>query len=91
MTFYERIVNVLSVLFFYILMTSVANPCEDIRLDFDIVHTTQYYEDADLFLVNTNFALDFPRPVLPNTVPVGGLTTKPRNSLDKVSISEKCP
>ncbi|XP_072036741.1 UDP-glucuronosyltransferase 2A2-like [Amphiura filiformis] len=42
---------------------------------------TIFSEDAELILINTNFVLDFPRPFLPNTKAVGGLTVGPGRPL----------
>ena len=46
------------------------------------------FTDVDLCLMNTDFVLDFPKPTLPNLVPVGGLTTRPGNPPSAVSIYE---
>ena len=39
------------------------------------------YGESLLFLVNNDFLIDYPRPVMPNEVFVGGLTTKPAAQL----------
>ncbi|XP_071091517.1 2-hydroxyacylsphingosine 1-beta-galactosyltransferase-like [Haliotis cracherodii] len=39
--------------------------------------------DAELWLANTDFTLEFPRPLTPNVVYVGGLTTKDPKPLPK--------
>ena len=46
--------------------------------------TFETLSEAELFLINTHFALDFPRPLPPNVIPVGGLTTKPAQPLSEV-------
>ncbi len=44
-------------------------------------------EGAEMLLINTNFALDYPRSLLPNTRTVGGLTTRKGRPLSTVSIT----
>ncbi len=44
-----------------------------------------YCADAELHLINTHFALDFPRPLLPNIKTVGGLTTREGRPLSVLS------
>ena len=41
--------------------------------------------DAELTFTTSHVALDFPHPVLPNNIIVGGLTTKPSKPLEKVN------
>ena len=41
--------------------------------------------DAELTFTTSHVALDFPHPVLPNNIIVGGLTTKPAKPLEKVN------
>ena len=40
---------------------------------------------AQLVLINADFSMDFPFPLQPNVVAVGGLTTRPAKPLSKVS------
>ena len=77
MSFQERLINTGWTLFFIGLVSMFSNPYEELRHDFDITDTTIFYDDAELFLINSHFSLDFPRPTLPNTVMVGGLTSGP--------------
>ena len=72
MTFGERSINTALFLYFFAL--------------FSIFGTKSRFHDADLFLVNTNFALDFARPLPLNTIAVGGLTVEPKQQLSDVSI-----
>ena len=85
MSFQERLINT----GWTLLITYLANKYVDfykrLRHDFNITDTTIFYEDAELFLINSHFLLDYPKPTLPNTVMVGGLTTGPRKLLDTVS------
>ena len=84
MSFQERFTNVALTIFFSGALSLSGNAYEGIRIDFGIADTTTFYDDAELFLVNGHFALEFPKPSLPNTVMVGGLTTKPEQSLNTV-------
>ena len=86
MSFMERLTNTVSFLFFTFAMRSFVDPYDDIKSDYNIPGNTQTVADAELLLINTNFALDFPRPFLANNIMVGGLTLKPLQALDKVSF-----
>ena len=49
-------------------------------------HTTlNYFEDADIKLVNTHYVLDYQQPLFDNTFAVGGLTTRPSQPLSQVT------
>ncbi|XP_054765163.2 UDP-glucuronosyltransferase 1-6-like [Lytechinus pictus] len=48
--------------------------------------TSQLYQRSQLLLLNVDFALEFPVPVMPHLIPVGGLSTGPADDLSKVSI-----
>ena len=85
MSFKERLMNTGWTLFFIGLMNTFSNPYEKLRHDFGIADTTIFYDDAELYLINSHFSLDFPKPTLPNTVMVGGLTSGPGQLLDTVS------
>ena len=41
---------------------------------------------AELWLVNADYAGDFPRPSTPNVIPIGGLMTEPAKPLPTVSL-----
>ncbi|KAK0133818.1 UDP-glucuronosyltransferase 3A1 [Merluccius polli] len=41
------------------------------------------YQKAELWAFNTDFSLEFPQPLLPNAVLVGGLLNKPAKPLDQ--------
>ncbi len=84
MTFRQRIVNMAYyVLYFVIgLFPNISNLG---TTTYNISNIHDDFATAELWLINTHFALDFPRPLLPNTIPVGGLTTKPANLLSRVS------
>ncbi|XP_072022356.1 UDP-glucuronosyltransferase 2A1-like [Amphiura filiformis] len=81
MTFSDRLKNVATSFTILVVFTLLNMPKYETRKEFGITETSPYYEDAELFLINTDFALDFARPLLPNAIPVGGLTTKPKRPL----------
>ena len=85
MSFQERFINTGWTLIFTNIMTMLNDPFIKLRHDFGITDTTPFYDDAELFLINSHFSLDFPKPTLPNTVMVGGLTAGPGQLLDTVS------
>ncbi|KAG7281495.1 hypothetical protein CRUP_012438, partial [Coryphaenoides rupestris] len=43
----------------------------------------ELHQKAELWAFNTDFSLEFPQPLLPNTVLVGGLLNKPAKHLDQ--------
>ena len=87
-SFSERLYNTGWTLFFTGLVSLFHNVYDELRTDFDIADTTNFYDDAEMFLINSHFSLDYPKPTLPNTVMVGGLTAKPMQTLNKVSIAK---
>ena len=50
----------------------------------------ELYQKAELWAFNTDFSLEFPQPLLPNTVLVGGLLNKPAKPLDQVRYRTYC-
>nr|XP_054761358.1 UDP-glucuronosyltransferase 2A1-like [Lytechinus pictus] len=44
---------------------------------------------AELAFVYLSFALDYPQPLAPNWIPIGGITAKPSQPLTKVSNEER--
>ena len=85
MSFYERLKNVATSIMTCAVLSLLTNPCYQVRVDFGIPKTTPYYDDADMLLINTHFALDFAKPLLPNMGIVGGLTAGPAKPLTSVS------
>ena len=85
MSFQERLINTGWTLFFMNMLTMLNKAFIKLRHDFGITDTTPFYDDAELFLINSHFSLDFPKPTLPNTVMVGGLSAGPGQLLDSVS------
>ncbi|XP_072046167.1 UDP-glucuronosyltransferase 2A3-like [Amphiura filiformis] len=80
MSFSERIINFAASIFYLILFNQATDPSKELRVQHGL-DSSLFCEDAELFLINTNFALDFPRPLMPNTRTVGGITTGPGRPL----------
>ena len=87
MTFSQRVVNVLyGLLSFY--LKYAANIFTPIMRAHDICpgrELSDLYSRAQLVIVNVDFAMEFPIPLQPNFIPVGGLTTAPAKDLPRVS------
>ncbi len=80
----ERIKNFGTSMLFLVLFSSMYNePFQEIRSKLGL--PSIYCADTELLFINTHFALDFPRPLLPNTKTVGGLTTEEGRPLSVVS------
>ncbi|MGH0191358.1 UNVERIFIED_CONTAM: hypothetical protein FKN15_060992 [Acipenser sinensis] len=47
------------------------------------------YRKAELWAFNTDFSLEFPQPLMPNILLVGGLLSKPPEPVPQVSIPSK--
>ena len=86
MTLTEKLKNTMYILFFSFFVSALGNPYDEIRNRYGIENKSMLFADAELWFVNTDFALDFPRPLLPNTITIGGLTTRPGKALTAVSI-----
>ncbi|XP_072014712.1 UDP-glucuronosyltransferase 2A2-like isoform X4 [Amphiura filiformis] len=83
MTLPEKLKNTVIASFFSFVLAAFANPYDGLKAKYGLADISLYYTDAEMWFLATDFALDFPRPFLPNTVPVGGLTTKPARTLDR--------
>ncbi|XP_072024403.1 UDP-glucuronosyltransferase 2C1-like isoform X2 [Amphiura filiformis] len=81
MSFTQRLKNVGTSLLFTVLFNEMTDPNREVRIQHGLTNITIFCEDAELILINTNFVLDFPRPFLPNTKAVGGLTVAPGRPL----------
>ncbi|KAM9330140.1 UDP-glucuronosyltransferase 3A1-like [Gastrophryne carolinensis] len=83
MDFFERLQNTLAYLVANLVEKSVESifdetidkyfPADSRPSFFDL------YKKAELTLINTDFTIEFPRPLLPNVQFIGGLMTKPAN------------
>ncbi|XP_041475570.1 UDP-glucuronosyltransferase 2C1-like [Lytechinus variegatus] len=81
MSFFQRVINVLCSKVFVpsVIFSSVLNSFMRER---GLPYTLeQVYGRAELFLANIDFAFLEPLPLMPNIIPVGGLSTKPSNPL----------
>ena len=88
MSFVERLKNVAtSICLACMVDVFHTRPLEKLKASNEhLSDVSMLYTDAELWLINTHFALDYPRPLLPNTVTVGGLTTKDAKPLNNVSL-----
>ena len=90
MSYLTRLTNTLHEIFVSVIMnyfstkTSNADEFFDDNIN-DIFDVSRYFSEADLWLINTHFALDFPKPLSPHMVTVGGLTTTEPRPLNHVS------
>ncbi|XP_072034359.1 UDP-glucuronosyltransferase 2B31-like isoform X1 [Amphiura filiformis] len=80
MSFSERSINFAACIFYLVVFNIIIDPAKELRVQHEL-DSSIFCEDAELMLINTNFALDFPRPLLPNTRTVGGLTSGPASPL----------
>ena len=88
MSFVERVKNTLFLCTNMINEWRQTEKYDQLKLKYNIkpeISTSEALSKAELFFINTHFAFDFPRPFPPHVVPVGGLTTKPAKSLNKVT------
>ena len=72
--------------FFFVLMSAFSGPIDEFSSRYNI--SSEYFNDADLWILNAHFALDFPKPLLPHMVTVEGLTTKEPQPLPLVSLMQ---
>ena len=92
MSFVERLKNTGNMIFFAFFMRLFSGPYEVLRTRYDrLADASFYFADAELWLINTHFVLDYPRPMLPNTFTVGGLSAAEARPLNQVStIHNSC-
>ncbi|XP_030852387.1 UDP-glucuronosyltransferase 2B33-like [Strongylocentrotus purpuratus] len=86
MTFWQRLHNFLRVEVFPSFITMRMKSTQEYRSLRNISpHSspTELFSRAELFLVNMDFAVEFPFPISPNVIPVGGITTKPAKLLEQ--------
>ena len=86
MSFVGRLKNTANAMFFAGFFKAFGSSLEELKARYErLSDVSLFFTNADLWLINTHFVLDFPRPLLPNTVTVGGLTTKDARPLAQVS------
>ncbi|XP_072017500.1 UDP-glucuronosyltransferase 2A3-like [Amphiura filiformis] len=86
MTFMERVVNTLTVTLNSFMNRRMLLHYDQLKIKHNIkpeISTFKTLGQAEFWFINTHFVLDFPRPLMPNAVAVGGLTTRPARPLEK--------
>nr|XP_054750643.1 UDP-glucuronosyltransferase 1-6-like [Lytechinus pictus] len=84
MNFVGRMVNLFSHIRMQFFYEFSFRQYENIKNKYNIApHASipQLVAQTELFLVNTDFSVEFPCALPPNVIPVGGLTTRPSNQL----------
>ncbi|XP_071491304.1 UDP-glucuronosyltransferase 2B33-like [Diadema antillarum] len=84
MNFMDRVVNTISYVFVRLFGIYFRQPYDRLKEKYNISpgEDVQYlFDQSDLFLVNSDFSVEFPCSLPPNVIPVGGLTTKPAVAL----------
>ncbi|XP_072181578.1 UDP-glucuronosyltransferase 2B33-like [Diadema setosum] len=84
MDFMDRVVNTLNYIFIRLIGEYFRQPYDRLNEKYNISpgESIRYLVDqSDLFLVNSDFSVEFPCSLPPNAIPVGGLTTKPAVAL----------
>ncbi|XP_034039728.1 UDP-glucuronosyltransferase 1-1-like isoform X1 [Thalassophryne amazonica] len=83
MTFTQRTVNTLIALLEPLLCRLLYWHFDRIAYDFlgEEVGVAEVLSDSDIWLLRSDFTLDFPRPLMPNVVMVGGINCEVRNPL----------
>ena len=87
MTFTERLKNTAYSVFFSWLLVAFGNHYQEVIEKYNLSGSSfqVLLAGAEMWLINIDFVLSFPKPVLPNMALVGGLTTRPKNTLNTVS------
>ncbi|XP_072013808.1 UDP-glucuronosyltransferase 2B17-like isoform X3 [Amphiura filiformis] len=86
MNFMERVTNTITVSMQLVMNRRMLSNYDQFKIKYNIkpdISTFKTLGDADLWFINADFALEFPRPLMPHVVPVGGLTTNPAKQLPK--------
>ncbi len=86
MTFWERFDNLKSVVYWAAFHSSVMRDSyftKKYTPDLPVVSTDELASRSLLWLVDVDLVIDYPRPIMPNEIHIGGLTTKPANPLPK--------
>ena len=80
MNFFQRVVNLIHsasahVAISLTVLSAFKKMAREVGLE-NTVNPFYGYTDFDLYLSNIHFSSDFPLPMVPNMIPVGGLTTR---------------
>ncbi|XP_071487518.1 UDP-glucuronosyltransferase 1-2-like [Diadema antillarum] len=85
MSFFERILSFFEHhIIFPLVGTMITRPLEQLKSELGIrpdKSVQSLLAEAQLWLSATDFSLDFPRPSIPNWIPIGGLLNKPSKPL----------
>ncbi|XP_054767342.2 UDP-glucuronosyltransferase 2A2-like [Lytechinus pictus] len=87
MTFLQRFRNTMTYIFFAVwgnnwAVTGFASDFVE-KYDLDPRLESSISNHVDLYLINIYFSVEFSFALMPNVIPVGGLTTRPANALNK--------
>ncbi|XP_071496610.1 UDP-glucuronosyltransferase 1-2-like [Diadema antillarum] len=86
MTLLQRMKNTIYYLMMRVLMDMYIKMFAEIVDKFDLNPSLKqslmsFSDEIDLYLVNMDFAVEFPFPLTPNIIPIGGVTTGPAGPL----------
>ncbi|XP_072163363.1 UDP-glucuronosyltransferase 2B1-like [Diadema setosum] len=87
MSFLERCKNAFFYLYFItslnreIFLSPYFQLVSDYNLDPELTSSISVH--VDLYFINSDFSVEFPFSVMPNVIPVGGVTSRPANLLDE--------
>ena len=87
MNFRERTINALAYLAIQLMFRHFRAPFLDIARKHNITDShggNNFFGTAELWLLNSDFTLEFSRPILPNMVYIGGYTSREARSLTEV-------
>ena len=88
MTFVGRLKNtVMAVFLKFFIISIITSPYDEIKEKFRIepaLSVQQLRMESELWLINSDLATEFPRPLMPNTKLVGGMLLTPPKSLEQV-------
>ncbi|XP_072014290.1 UDP-glucuronosyltransferase 2C1-like [Amphiura filiformis] len=86
MNFAQRLTNALLSTFMTLVYVSATRNNDILKEKYGIMPEISTYNSlgkAEIWFINSHFALEYPRPLVPNAVLVGGLTAKPSKHLNK--------
>ncbi|XP_041478846.1 UDP-glucuronosyltransferase 2B1-like [Lytechinus variegatus] len=88
MTFFQRVANILQSVMFVCLGHLFIGPiyseiAKNVGLNPESANFYTWHRKFDLHLLSMDFSSEFPFPLAPNFIPVGGLTASPAKDLDQ--------
>ncbi|XP_077983144.1 UDP-glucuronosyltransferase 2C1-like [Glandiceps talaboti] len=87
MNFFERVKNTMHYMASYIMWEYFFwAPYKKIKEKYNIVPDMTFHEvfrSAEIYFVYSDFAFEFARPLMPNVIPIGGLSASPAESLNE--------